>query len=764
MNRIDRYIFREILAPTLIALLALTGILVGRQISALLELVLRWSPSPAELWELIRMLAPSALTFTIPTAVLVGVLTGLGRMSSDSESVALRAAGFSTAAIVRPVLALGVLAWAVNLALSIWIAPASVTRLQAWTADVATRQAALELHPRVFNEELEDWVLYVPDVSPDGRDWRGVLLANVQDPDETEIIVAESGRLTGDGTDGRYELTLTSGSTHGVSRLAQNRYTYSRFASHSIPLPRVPTVSGDVPGPEDTLRTPTAVLWDRIRERSATEAEEVEFHRRLAMPFAALAFALIAFPLGLRTRRGGRSMGLVISAVLMLAYYMLFIGGTRVAEDAQMSPFAGTWGANLVFALLGIVLLWRSGRENRSRFPDVLLDGGARLLSTLARAPRTASTPPGRAPRAHPTWFRILDVYVLRSFWTFFALVLVIFVSLFIVVTLFELLSDIVRNDTGPGVVASYFFFLLPQIFYWVCPLAVLVAVLISLGMLTKSNETLAVKAGAVSLYRMCVPLLVMGGLLSVGTYFLQDFLLPYTNRQQDFYRNTIKGRAEQSYRDPQRNWMAGSDDRIYYYVYFDPDENIFYDLMVFSFSPATFALEEWTYASRAVWDGRTWGFENGWKRSVGPAGEDAYEPFETREFPAMRDAPEHFKKEVRLASQMNYRELREYIDDLAMSGFNVSSLRVDLYRKLSFPLVTLIMAVIAVPFSFTTGRRGAFYGIGLSIVIGIGYWGAFEVFDKLGGLNRLSPIIAAWFPNLIFGSSGFWLLLKVRT
>ncbi len=764
MNRIDRYIFREILTPTLIALLALTGVLVGRQISALLELVLRWSPSPSELWDLIRMLAPSALTFTIPTAVLVGVLTGLGRMSSDSESVALRAAGFSTGAIVRPVLALGVLAWAANLALAIWIAPASIARLQAWTADVATRQAALELRPRVFNEDLEDWVLYVPDVSPDGRDWRGVLLANVQDPDETEIIVAESGRLTGDGADGRYELTLASGSTQRVSRLAQSRYTYARFASHSIPLPRVPTASGDVPAPEDALRSPTAALWDRIQEGSATEAEQVEFHRRLAMPFAAVAFATIAFPLGLRTRRGGRSMGLVTSAVLMLAYYMLFIGGTRIAEDAQMSPFAGTWGANLVFALLGAALLARSGSESRNRFPDALLDGGARLLSRLTPVRRAASARPGTAPRAHPTWFRILDVYILRSFWAFFALVLAIFVSLFVVVTLFELLSDIVRNDTSPGVVGSYFLFLLPQIFYWVSPLAVLVAVLISLGVFTKSNETLAVKAGAISLYRLCVPLLLMGGLLSAGTYFLQDFLLPYTNRQQDFYRNTIKGRAEQSYRDPQRQWMAGSDDRVYYYPYFDPDRNIFYDLNVFSFSPATFALEEWTYASRAVWDGRAWAFENGWKRSVGPAGEDAYEPFEAREFPGMRDAPEHFKKEVRLASQMNFRELRDYIDDLATSGFDVSSLRVDLYRKFSFPLVTLIMAVIAVPFSFTTGRRGAFYGIGLAIVIGIGYWGAFEIFDKLGGLNRLSPIIAAWFPNLIFGSAGFWLLLRVRT
>ena len=117
-------------------------------------------------------------------------------------------------------------------------------------------------------------------------------------------------------------------------------------------------------------------------------------------------------------------------------------------------------------------------------------------------------------------------------------------------------------------------------------------------------------------------------------------------------------------------------------------------------------------------------------------------------------DGPDYFKKEVRTAAQMTYPELKRYITDLKRSGFDISTLMVDLYRKLSFPLVSFIMAIIGIPFSFTTGKKGAFYGIGLCLAIGIFYWSAFEFFDKLGGINRLSPFIAAWFPNLIFG---FW-------
>jgi lipopolysaccharide export LptBFGC system permease protein LptF len=127
-------------------------------------------------------------------------------------------------------------------------------------------------------------------------------------------------------------------------------------------------------------------------------------------------------------------------------------------------------------------------------------------------------------------------------------------------------------------------------------------------------------------------------------------------------------------------------------------------------------------------------------------------------------DNPDYFKKEVRPATQMTYVELKRYIDDLEQSGFDVSSLTVDLNRKLSFPLVAFIMAIIGVPFSFTTGKKGAFYGIGLCVAVGIIYWSTFELFDKLGAVNQLSPLVAAWFPNLIFGVSAVWLMLRVKT
>ena len=402
-------------------------------------------------------LVPPALTFTIPTALLVGILTGFGRMSSDSESVAFRAAGLSTVAILRPVLFLGFLAWAANFVLAVWIAPASAGRLRLLTMDVAARQMALQLQPRVFNEELGGRVLLVQDVSPDGREWQGVLLSNEADSDETEMVIAESARLIGNGNDGRYDITLTDGCTHHVVRLEQDRYTTSCFSSHS--LAATVDFSGMIDAGIDPLESTTAALWNRIGENTASFTEQVEFHRRLALPFACLAFALIGFPLGLSTHRGGRSMGLVISAFLMLVYYMLFIGGTSIAGNAQLSPFVGTWGANLAFAALGLVLLLRSERERKNRVVDAVLDSGRWVGRRLAPVDGI-SRRFGRWSYSlthQPTWFRTLDVYVLKAFWFFFGLILAVFISLFVIVTLFELLSDIVQNDIGIATVAGYF-------------------------------------------------------------------------------------------------------------------------------------------------------------------------------------------------------------------------------------------------------------------------------------------------------------------
>src|SRR5438552_1962701 len=170
MKILDLYIFKETLFPSLIALVALTFVAFlafSREIGWLLEMIVRQSATMREIWSISVAILPNVLTFTIPMAVLVGILTGFGRMSSDSETIAFRANGISMTRLLAPVLALGMLAFAANLALTVWIAPQTAARLRDLRYDFLAKQVSLEVKPRVFNESLTNSVLYVQDAAPE---------------------------------------------------------------------------------------------------------------------------------------------------------------------------------------------------------------------------------------------------------------------------------------------------------------------------------------------------------------------------------------------------------------------------------------------------------------------------------------------------------------------------------------------------------------------------------------------------------------------
>ena len=181
---------------------------------------------------------------------------------------------------------------------------------------------------------------------------------------------------------------------------------------------------------------------------------------------------------------------------------------------------------------------------------------------------------------------QLLDMYLLRSFFFYFILLTVGFIVLFEVFTFFELLDDIAQHRTGIIGVINYFIYLASYLFYQLAPLAALVAVLVTLGIMTKNNELVAFKAGGVSLYRISLPLLLAGLALATGLVVLDDTYLPYANQRQDALRNEIKGRPAQTYYQPSRQWIFGENSKIYNYELFDPDHQLFGGLNVFELIP----------------------------------------------------------------------------------------------------------------------------------------------------------------------------------
>jgi LPS export ABC transporter permease LptG len=355
---------------------------------------------------------------------------------------------------------------------------------------------------------------------------------------------------------------------------------------------------------------------------------------------------------------------------------------------------------------------------------------------------------------------------VLRDFFLYLGLILATILVLVLVFTLFELLGDIMRNQTPAIVVAEYLLNVTPYMLYNAAYVIVLLAVLITFGLMSRSNEITAIKATGVSIYRIVTPVLFAAALLAGGLFFADQFYLPHANKRQEALHNQIKGKPPQTYLRPDRKWIFGQNNDIYYYQFFDPDRDQFANLTVFQLDAAQFVITQRIHADRAHWAdnlGR-WVYEQGWQRVLHGSAIASYHTFDVSTFAELGETPSYFKKEVKQSSEMNYEELRRYIHDLQQSGFDVVRLRVQLQKKLSYPLITLIMAVLAVPFSLSSAKKGAVTGVAVAVGIAVVYTVVSRLFESMGDLSQLPPALAAWSPDLIFSLIGGYLILKVPT
>jgi LPS export ABC transporter permease LptG len=301
-----------------------------------------------------------------------------------------------------------------------------------------------------------------------------------------------------------------------------------------------------------------------------------------------------------------------------------------------------------------------------------------------------------------------------------------------------------------------------------VLPLAVLLGTLVTIGLLTKHSELVVMKACGISLYRVALPMVVGAMLTSAVLFGLDQTILGPANRRAEAIRHVMRGGDPATFDVLNRRWMVGSEGEIYHYEYFDPRERRLVSLSIFEFDEGMQRLTRRTFAQRASFvggeeDGDLWALEGGWTREFDATGEArSFTPFEAMQAPLEQAA--YFGTQQPDSQFMNYTQLREYVARLRATGFDVGEQQVALARKVAFPFVTVVMTMIAIPFAVTTGRRGAMYGIGVGILLAMTYWVAISVFAAIGTAGLISPALAAWAPNLLFGACAAYLLLTVRT
>ena len=775
MRILDRYIVREVTRHALLGLIVFTFVFFVPQLVRLMELFVRHTGSVMTVLLLFLCAFPGVLTFTLPMSVLIGVLIGLGRMSADGELIALNAVGIGRRRVLVPIAVLALAGLLLTAAMTLWLAPRAMATLRRAESNLIASQASFQVQPRVFDERFPKMVLYVNDVEAGGTRWHGVFLAEVGAKAGSRLTLAESAIVIADRAHGKLDFHLRGGSTHEYAPQDPDRYSVTAFGQSDWPI----EVSGL---PEADARPPgiqELSLRNLASERGPNWREaRVEMHRRLAFPAACLVFALVAVPFGARPRRAGRAVGFLITLALIASYYLLFILGAGLARQGTLPPAVGIWGADALLALLALVLLPRmeqiGAQPLLARLYDSLRAWMRRRAARRIPAPGArdaaarASGPPVllRAASRGAGFPQLLDLYVLRRFLYFFVLVGVLFIFLFQAFTFFELLDDIARHHTPFLVVVNYFRYLSFYLGYQLAPLTALIAALVTIGVMSKNNEIVACKASGVSLYRLALPLLLAGVALAGFMVVLDDTYLPSANQRQDALRNQIKGRPAQTYAHPRHQWIFGENSKIYNYDLFDPTNNLFGGLSVVELDPSTFAIRRRIFAARAHWEAaqNLWVLSSGWVRDFSDGQVVRYEPFRVADFPELSEPPGYFHREVRQAFQMNWRELRSYIDELHQAGFDVSTLTVQWHKKLAYPLIAPVIMLLAIPFAFLVGTRGALNGVALGVALAIVYWAISALFEALGGIGQLPPLLSSWSPDVIFAFLGLYFFLKMKT
>jgi LPS export ABC transporter permease LptF/LPS export ABC transporter permease LptG len=755
MRILDRYVIRQVLMPFALGLLVFTFLFIIPELMKYAEEYISKGAPTLVIVRLVIALIPMALGLTIPMSLLLGLLVTFGRLSADREFVALQACGVSPLRLMRPVGVLSILGCLATGYVMLVAVPNANQTFREITFNVIATQAEGEVKPRVFYDEFPNIVLYVREVPQTGG-WNGVFMADNRSGEGSTIYLARRGRILIDRQKQTVAMVLEDGMRHTAD--PSGKYEVFRFVEpfvlrldpeHMFPKGGLP--KGDREMSIAELRARAAELQ---AQGTFPHNQLFEIHKKFSIPVACLVFGLIGLALGATNRRDGKLANFVIGVVIIFAYYILLFLGQSLTKGRQIPPWFGAWLPDIVLGIVGLLLFkWRNrvaDRPLRIPIPEA--------LNRLVR--------PRSLRRGAVSWPSILDRYVAMTYARMLGLSAAALASVFYIAEFTELSEKVFKGAATWAMLGMYLADKTPQYLYYVIPLSVLLAALVTIAMLTKNSELVVMKACGISLYRVAVPM-VIGAILAGGAMMaLEQTVLGAANRKAEQIKHVMRGGSSETFDVLNRRWVMGTDGTIYHYNYFDPRTSQFANLWIYKFDGDLTRVTERAFATKASYEsGATWHAEQGWSRTFDANGETTAGGFTT--FAVNRRTLEpasYFTTQSPDPEFMSYTQLRAYTDRLEASGLDVVKQQVALWRKVSFPFVTIIMTLLAVPFAVTIGRSGAMAGIAAAIAIAIVYWTTISVFAAMGAGGLIAPLLAAWAPNLLFGAGAAYLLLTVRT
>lgn len=363
------YILKEILPIFLIGMMVFTIILLMDKILKLIEMIVTRGVSLSDILMLLLYLSPSFLIFTIPMSVLLSTLISFGRLSGDSEITAFKASGLSLYQLFLPVSIFSIAAYLLTTLCVFYGLPWGNHGFRTTLYKIAQSKADIEIKERVFNDLFDGLVVYVEKVPIQGQKMEGILIYDERDQGKTNTIFAREGVLSSNPKSQEVILRLFDGDIHRFDSGA-DVYHKIKFNAYDLKLELAKALSNM----GKKLRDHELSVEDikqKIEQRKGSgedaTPQEVELHKRYAIPFACIVFGLIGVPLGIQPRRSGRSFGFVFSILLLLAYYISLTGSEILALSRTIPPYLAGWAPNVIFGGFGTYLLIKTAKESPSK-------------------------------------------------------------------------------------------------------------------------------------------------------------------------------------------------------------------------------------------------------------------------------------------------------------------------------------------------------------------------------------------------------------
>ncbi|HLL15685.1 MAG TPA: LptF/LptG family permease [Pyrinomonadaceae bacterium] len=756
---VERYIAAAILPYLGLSLLLLTFVLLAQQAGKFVEILGSADPSLGVVADIILGLVPNILIFTLPMSVLIGTATGLSKLGSDSELIAMRAAGVGTWRFLSPVLLLGIVFTLLTLYIGFEIAPRASSLLRDAALKVTLSKIESPIQPHTFNTEMPGKVVYVRDGDKVRGQWGRVFIHWQGEGSGTRLITSRSGRL--DVTGEQTELVLTDAVVTTLpSKTGEQSNNSPQLVTESSAQFRLRLNTGRNALLKRFQERPTEVdelgwreLLDRARIAEGTEKISLlmAFNKRLALCLAPMALALLGAGFGGRLKRLGRGQAVLISIGAMLLYYLVLLGGEQLSRSGTLPPHLGIWLANGLATAVGLVSLLINER-------NVSTGVHLRLLT-----PAMAFTHVKDAHARNSILLGLLDRGLLRAVFFNFILAYASLLFIFLIFTLFELLRFISGSEWR--LVLLYLLYLVPLATMSLVPIGLLVSVLVTYAIIARRNEVVVWWASGQSLYRLALPTVLFSLLISVALGLLQENVLPQANRRQESYRAQIRGGLNRAMTPAGVQWLAISDaQRLYSYKYGDDEQSLIAPV-IYEFDDEGVHLKRLISGGEGKWkEVGVLELQSAQVMEIGRSDVGGIRRF--AKFSLAETTPaQSFKPLLNKPSELNSKVLSEYIKTLKnVRPGELTSLRIALYRRSADIVSPIILALIGIPFGVFFGRRSAFWALGAALLIGLLLWASASAFQQLGNYRILPPALAAWAPPLIFTALGLILFSRART